>query len=120
VEESTEMVLVSYSGEAGRRHELKNALNRETRRLFGQIERGLTVEFRAEPKTDASEEDKKSLDTVGRLSRVMVFPPAAKEPMLLESGEILEDDTAGEVVIKKVSKKTTTRKQTESKVKPEV
>jgi hypothetical protein len=112
VEESTEIVLVSYSGDAGRRNELKNGLSRDTRRLFGQIERGLTVEFHVNPKSDGTEDQKKMLDRVAQVSRQLKFPEPAREPMLLESGELLEDDEpAGEVIMKRTTRKTT-KKQT--------
>jgi hypothetical protein len=113
VEESTEMVLVNYKGDLGRKNELTNALKQEIPRLFGQIERGLMVEFRAtepeEPK--ANEEDKKALETISNLSRQMQFPVITNEPKLLESGKILE----GEILAVKHSKKTTTHKTTSSK-----
>lgn len=111
VEESTDIVLVNYKGDPGRKNELANALKQETRRLFGQIERGLTVEFRAEPKPNAEEQDRKALETVSNLSRQMQFPVIANEPILLEGGEILE----GEIQAVKHSKKTITHKTTSSK-----
>ncbi len=89
VEESTEIVLLGYVGSEHRKHELSNALSQDTRRLFAQIERGLTIEFRAEPKPNAEEEEKKSLDAVSQFGRELQFPEVAKEPMLLESGQIL-------------------------------
>jgi hypothetical protein len=111
VEESTEIVLVNYNGDSGRKNELANALKQDTRRLFGQIERGLTIEFHAEPKPNAGEEDKKALETISDLSRQMQYPQIASEPILLGSAEILE----GEIQAVKHSKKTTTQKTTASK-----
>jgi hypothetical protein len=102
---------VNYKGTPERKNELSNAIRQDTRRLFGQIERGLTIEFRAQPKADADEEDKKSLEVVSKLGRELHFPEVAKERMLLGSGEILE----GEIHLVKTSKKTTTHKTTTSK-----
>src|SRR5271157_371209 len=92
VEESTETVLVNYGGHADRKNELSNAIRQDTRRLFGQIERGLTVEFRARPKGDDDDENKKALENIANLGRQMQFPSIAKEPMLLGNGEILEGE----------------------------
>ena len=46
VEHSIDITLANYSGDGGRRNELQTALRQDTRRLFGQIERGLTIQFR--------------------------------------------------------------------------
>jgi len=105
VEESTEFVLTNYQQDGNRKNELGNAIRQETRRLFGQIERGLTVEIRVEPKPKADADTQKALDTVTGLTKKMQFPQLANDPMLLESGEILE----GEL---KHSKKTTTHRAT--------
>jgi hypothetical protein len=121
VEESTEIVLVHYQGDVGRKNELANALKQETHRLFGQIERGLTIEFRAEPKPDAGEEDKQALETVSNLNRLLQFPRVANEPMLLESGQVLEGEIHA-VKQSKASKTTTTstsKKEQRKEVKPE-
>jgi hypothetical protein len=109
VEESTEIALVKYKG--NRKNELANAIRQDTRRLFGQIERGLTLEFRAEPKKGGDADEQKTLENIAGLNREMQFPQIAHEPMLLESGEILE----GEIQIAKHSKKTTTQKTVTSK-----
>ena len=111
VEESTEIVLVNYKGGLERRNELSNALRQDARRLFGQIERGLTVEFRAGPNSSADEEDAKALEIISTLGWQMHFPQIANEPMLLASAEVLE----GEIRVVKQSKKTTTHKTTTSK-----
>jgi hypothetical protein len=111
VEASVELVLVKYQGAPERRNELANGIRQDTRRLFGQIERGLKVEFRAEPKKDGDAEDRKALTDICDLARVMQFPQVAPEPMLLKGGEILEGDIQGV----KQSKKTTTHKTTVSK-----
>lgn len=111
VEEATQTVLLKYSGSPGRKNELANAISQDTRRLFGQIERGLTVEFRAEPKKGADPETQKALADISKLARVMQFPEIVPEPMLLKSGEILE----GEIQAVKRSKNTTTHKTTVTK-----
>jgi hypothetical protein len=108
VEEATEVVLVKYSGLPERKNELANAIRQDTRRLFGQIERGLTVEFRAEPQENGNDKEQKALKDISDLARVMHFPEIAQEPMLLKGGEILE----GEIQAVKLSKKTTTHKTT--------
>jgi len=41
VEESTKVVLSEYQGPPDRKNELTNAIRQDTRRLFGQIERGV-------------------------------------------------------------------------------
>lgn len=108
VEESTQLVLANYNGhDQGRKNELQNAVGTEVRRLFGQIERGLTAEFRAEPKAEAGEEDRKALDKIVELSSQMKFPPAADEPLLLGSVEILEGE-----IHRKITKRTSTQKTT--------
>jgi hypothetical protein len=105
VEESTKIVLKNYNGnDDGRKSELQNAIRTDVRRLYGQIERGLTVEFRADPK-DAQDEDKEPLQTIVDLSNKMKFPGAAPEPLLLQSGEVLEGE-----IYRKVTKRTTTQK----------
>lgn len=111
VEEATTLVLAKYQGSNERKHELENAVRQDTHRLFGQIERGLTVEFRAEPKKDASAEAQKALTDISNLARTMQFPEVAQQPMLLKGEEIVEGDT----YTAKHSKKTTTRKTTVSK-----
>jgi hypothetical protein len=111
VEESTELVLKSYHGhDPGRRNELEKAISTDVRRLFGQIERGLTVEVRAEPTPDTDEESAKPIRTIIDLGKEMKFPPAAKEPLLLAGPEILEGE-----LHKKMYKKTTTKTTTSTK-----
>jgi hypothetical protein len=106
VEESTELVIAKYPGNPARKNELTNAITQDTQRLFGQIERGLTIEFRAEPKTGDGEQQKQ-LENITNLAKTLQFPEVPKEPMLLKSGEVVE----GEVQILKHSKKTTTTTQ---------
>ncbi len=111
VEEATESVLAKYPGSEERKNELGNAIRGDTCRLFGQIERGLKVEFRAEPSKDGDAEQKKALTEIVNLAQVMHFPLVPQEPMLLKGGEVLE----GEIHTLKASKKTTTQKTTVSK-----
>ncbi len=111
VEEATELVLVNYKGTPERKNELSNAVRQDTLRLFGQIERGLTVEFRAVPSKEKETEEGKALANISDLSRVIQFPEVPKEPMLLLNGQILE----GDIQAVKRTKTTTTRKATTSK-----
>jgi hypothetical protein len=109
VEESTEIVMANYPGnDAGRKNELTNAVTQDVERLFGQIERGLTIEFRAAPKPGDGDQQKQ-LESIANLAKTIQFPEIAKEPMLLKSGEIIE----GGVRLKH-TKKTTTQKTTTS------
>ncbi len=115
VEESTELVLANYQGDGGRKSELETAVQQDTRRLFGQIERGLTVEFRVKPEAeDTASDNQKMLKSIENLSSQMKFPEVAKEPMLLDRGEVLE----GQILKVKHSKKTTTHKTAISKKGP--
>ena len=113
VEESTHIILINYKGESGRKNELQNALRQDTHRLFGQIERGLTIEVRTAdtPDAEADEENLRRLESVAALGREMHFPSIAPAPMLLSSGELLE----GEILSVKRSKRTTTQQVTTSK-----
>jgi hypothetical protein len=106
VEESTKLVLSTYQKDGARRNELENGLKIDLRRLFGQIERGLTVEIRThEPEDeDADQPDARESAALADLAKSLVFPVAAKVPMLLTSNEILE----GEVSSKKVTTSTRT------------
>lgn len=92
VEESTTLVLTNYKGDGNRKNELGNALRQDARRLFGQIERGLTVEVRVEPKPKADPESQKALETVADLGKKLQFPQIAHDPILLEGDEILEGE----------------------------
>jgi hypothetical protein len=113
VEESIQITLTSYKGDMARKNELESALRKDTRRLFGQIERGLTIQFRAEPKKDADEIDKKALEAVVRISRQIQFPQIDSEPVLLEAGEVLEDNLIETVgVTRRINKSTTTTTST--------
>lgn len=112
VEEATQLVLVNYKGPSERKNELSNAVRQETHRLFGQIERGLTVEFHAVLAKEEESEKGKALANIANLSRDMQFPEIAKEPMLLKSGELLE----GDIQAVKHSKRTTTKTTTSKRV----
>lgn len=111
VEEATTVVVAKYHGSTDRKHELENAVRQDTRRLFGQIERGLTVEFRAEPKKDGNAEEQKALADISSLARVMQFPELTQQPMLLKGDEVVE----GDIQAVKHKKTTTTRKTTVSR-----
>lgn len=104
VEESTTLVLANYKGP--RKNELENGVRQDTRRLFGQIERGLRVEIRA--KEDPKGKQPEGLESISGLAGRMKFPDIAKDPMLLDRGKVLE----GDIVTLQESKKTTTRKTT--------
>lgn len=109
VETTTTSILLQYRGEASRRNELQVALRQDAHRLFGQIERGLVVQFRAEPKEDDSEdEEQRALENIDRLGRLLVFPKVDTAPLLLSAGEIIEGDIA--VTTSKTTKKTTTKR----------
>jgi hypothetical protein len=106
VEESTQLVLAKYPGENGRKAELENGIRTDVFRLFGQIERGLSVEIRvnSQPKQDQGQEDKEALKRLSEVSKTLAFPEPAKQPMLLKAGEVLDGDN--DVVIVSQWKKT--------------
>jgi hypothetical protein len=114
VEESTKLVIENYKGNEGRKQELDNAVRQDTRRLFGQIERGLTVEIRAGAVADKGADDtqKAALEAISNLSKTLEFPTIAREPILLGNGEILEGEIIKTI---KTSKKTTVHKTVTSK-----
>ncbi len=118
VEESTEVVLINYNGSRERRNELKTALAQDARRLFGQVERGLTVEFRANPSSDGVDPDqRKALDHVTQVSRTLLFPAPTQEPLLLETGEVIEDaEPSGDIAVKRTTTRKTTRRHTTEEV----
>ena len=109
------MLFRSYKGESGRKNELRTAVSTDVRRLFGQIERGLTVEFRAEPKPNEDGDEAKALGSIVELSRDMKFPPAAKEPLLLTQGEVLEGELHRRTYKKIITTTTKTTSKKESK-----
>ncbi len=113
IEESTQLVIVHYGGD--RKNELANAVRQDTRRLFGQIERGLSIEFRANKDDEGEGEAQQALAGIDSLAKVLRFPQVTKDPMLLEAGEVIE----GELRTSKHTKKTTTaQKTTASKASP--
>jgi hypothetical protein len=101
VEESLEITLNGYRHDPVRKQQLEAALRQDMRRLFGQIERGLTIQFRAKPRADADEADRIALETVDRMSHEMKFPEAVSEPMLLTASQVLEGDFDSTTVPKK-------------------
>jgi len=112
IEKSTELVMANYPGNPQRKNELANAIRKDTGHLFSQIERGLTVEFRAEPKADAEQEQKAQLEQIASVGKVLQFPKIKDEPLLLGTGGIPEDteEENGSVQILKENTKTTTKK----------
>lgn len=112
VEESTKLVMAKFPGESGRKAELENAIRSDTHRLFGQIERGLTVEIRANADDrQGGDSQQEELKKIANLAKTMIFPEPAKQPMLLASGEIVD----GEFAAVSYSKKTITSKKTVTK-----
>ncbi len=98
VEESRALIIENYKGEKNRRNELDNAIRSDLHRLFGQIERGLTVEFRTAPEEDAKPGHAESVKALKDISQKLVFPPMTNEPILLTNGDVIEDEiTAAKV-----------------------
>jgi len=91
VEESVRMALEKYNHDDGRKNELSNGLRQNTKRLFGQIERGLTIQFNIKEKDDATEEQKEVTTSLSEISSKLQFPVFNSEPILLANGEVLED-----------------------------
>jgi hypothetical protein len=104
VEESTTLCFSTYKGDTGRRNELETAVEQDLRRLYGQIERGLVVQFRSAVDETASAAAQKTLEAVSSIGKVLVFPDPEPEPLLLASGEVLEGE------LKVTKKKVTTTK----------
>lgn len=92
VEESVNLALEKYDQDPGRKNELITGLKQDTRRLFGQIERGLTIQFRVEPKEDVHEEERQVFTSLGQICCTLQFPTFTSEPILLTNGEVLEDN----------------------------
>jgi hypothetical protein len=107
IEESTHLVVVNYDGSPERKSELTNAVRQDTKRLFGQIERGLSIEFRAS-KDDGDGESREALAGIDNLAKTLKFPSISIDPLLLGPGEIIE----GELRASRHTKKTTTRRTT--------
>lgn len=110
VETTTTTSIELYKGESGRRNELESAIRQNTRRLFGQIERGLVVQFRAEP-DDESDDKQDDLEAISALSRTMEFPAIASSPLLLKASQLIEGD------VEKFTTTTTTKTTTRSTAK---
>jgi hypothetical protein len=106
VEESTTIVMSDYPGNEERRNELEGFVRRETKQLFGQIERGLNVEFRAEPKSDADEPTQHLLQGITTVAKELKYPAPTDEPLLLTDGQVLEDETGDGVAAVHQTKKT--------------
>ena len=120
VEESTTTVLMEYNGDGGRKNELTIALTQDMHRLFGQIERGLAVEFHAEPKQGEQDEaNRKALEAVSALSKQMRFPQIANEPLLLTNGEVVEGPVEGVRIFKRTTVRKSIKKETQKQTKPE-
>lgn len=99
VEESTTVTLIAYTGDGTRRNELETGLRQEIKRLFGQIERGLLLEFKAsqpeEGKT-VSAKTAKELEGIQRVARSLEYPTPASTPLLLDKSEVIE----GEITVR--------------------
>jgi len=110
VEESVEVIVAGFATDEARKNELRNALTQDTRRLFGQLERGLTIQFRAKPKEEAEGEEAAALSTIQEASQSLNYPPIQIEPILLASETVVEGDVPVFKYVKKTaSKKTTTK-----------
>jgi hypothetical protein len=117
VEESTELVLANYKDNKNRKNELANSIRQDTRRLFGQVERGLTVEFRTGPEPDAATENQETLRQIANTAKQLKFPEVSAEPLLLEAGKVIDDD-ADVQIVHRTTKKTTTQTTTSKKAGP--
>lgn len=93
IEQSIQITLDGYNRDSVSKQQLEGALRQDLRRLFGQIERGLTIQFMARPCADADEADRAALEAVDRMSREMKFPKLVSEPMLLTHSQVLEGDS---------------------------
>lgn len=97
VENSVQTALANYGKDEARRNELETALTQDMRRLFGQIERGLTIQFRAEADPNASGSDKAALEAINQASHSLQFPEVEEKPLLLTDGNVLEGEIADPV-----------------------
>lgn len=120
VETTTSTSIESYKGDSGRRNELESSIRQNTRRLFGQVERGLVVQFRAEP-SDEDDDRQDDLEAIATLSRTMEFPAVASSPLLLKATQLIEGDvekftttTTTKTVTKSTSKKAATKKDSKN------
>jgi hypothetical protein len=92
VDEVVQNTIARYTGEDGRRNELTTAIKQDTKRLYAQIEQGLTIHFRASADSNKSAEEQSELVTLSGLGRTMEFPKTTDQPLLLSPGELLDDD----------------------------
>lgn len=92
VERSTRMILENFKSETPRKNELEGGLKQDLHRLYGQIERGLTIQFRAEPPQDGNAPEVSELEAVKRMGHEMQFPTIDEKPMLLSAGDVLDGD----------------------------
>lgn len=98
VDQAVKSTIENYEGEKTRKHELTTALKQGTKRLFGQIELGLTVRFRASIDEEESTEEQKELESLSELGKSMEFPEPSKSPLLLSHGQLIDDEVNGESV----------------------
>jgi hypothetical protein len=115
VEESTTEILAHAQVEDGRKNELGGVIRKDLLRLFGQVEQGLVVEIRVSPPQKADADADPNLETLKVLSQTLQFPAMKNQPILLSSGDLLDDEDYG--VITRRHKKTTTTKNIETKKK---
>lgn len=113
VEETTRITLQNFNGDSTRHRELETAIKNDTRRLYGQIERGLSVHFRANPK-DEDENTLASLEKINTIAHRLHYPAPAKEPLLLAESQILDGENSS---VQFLSVKKTTRTTTEKRQK---
>jgi hypothetical protein len=116
IEESTQLALVGFDGTQDRRHELENGLKQDFHRLFGQIEVGLTVQFRAEKNPAAEEEEELAIKNITNISENIKFPTPARNPLLLPSASLLQGELHGVKVVK--TTRTSRRVKTETAIDP--
>lgn len=112
VEESTTIVMANYPGNGMRRNELEGFVRRETRQLFGQIERGLNVEFRAATKSDGDETTQNLLQGIAQAAKELKYPAPADDPLLLTDGQVLDEEAGDGSILVQHSKKTTRTEKT--------
>jgi hypothetical protein len=114
VEESTTLVMKDYPGSsAERRNELEGFVRHDTKQLFGQIERGLNVEFRADPTHDADEATQQLLQGIANVAKELKYPAPTDEPLLLTDGQVLNEETQdGSLTVLHTKKTTKTEKTT--------
>jgi len=98
VEESTTLIMSQSQLEQGRRNELDGLIRKDLFRLFGQVERGLVVEVRVSPPAGSDGTSDPNFDRLKVLSQTMRFPPMTHEPVLVTSGDLIDDDDPGTVV----------------------